>query len=63
MYCIEHEYNNRRRDEAYVNEVSDDAAEYLTDLLHELKQEKNPFKKLGIDFDVCVKLIFPIIVM
>lgn len=45
------EYNNRRRDEAYANEVLDDVADQLADLLHELKQEKDSFKKLGIDFE------------
>ncbi len=45
------EYNNRRRDEAYANEVLDDVAEQLASLLHELKQEKDSFKKMGIDFE------------
>ena len=45
------EYNNRRRDEAYANEVLDDVAEQLAALLQELKTEKNSFKKLGIDFE------------
>mgnify|MGYP000677670330 CR=1 FL=1 len=31
------EYNNRRRDEAYANEVLDDVAEQLAQLLSELK--------------------------
>ena len=31
------EYNNRRRDEAYANEVLDDVAEQLAQLLEELK--------------------------
>mgnify|MGYP006909822440 FL=1 len=30
------EYNNRRRDEAYANEVLDDVAEQLAQLLSEL---------------------------
>ena len=34
------EYNNRRRDEAYANEVLDDVAEQLAKLLEELKNEK-----------------------
>lgn len=45
------EYNNRRRDEAYANEVLDDVANQLTKLLEELKQEKNSFKKMGIDYE------------
>ncbi len=45
------EYNNRRRDEAYANEVLDDVAEQLAKLLEELKGEKESFKKMGIDFE------------
>lgn len=45
------EYNNRRRDEAFANEVLDDVAEQLAALLEELKQEKNSFNKLGIDYE------------
>ena len=45
------EYNNRRRDEAYANEVLDDVAEQLTQLLSELKAEKNSFKEMGIDYE------------
>ncbi len=41
------EYNNRRREEAYANEVLDDVAEKLAQLLEELKQEKDSFKKNG----------------
>ena len=44
-------YNNRRRDEAYANEVLDDVAEQLAKLLEELKQEKNSFKDMGIDYE------------
>ena len=36
------EYNNRRRDEAFANEVLDDVAEQLAKLLEELKKEKIP---------------------
>lgn len=45
------EYNNRRRDEAYANEVLDDVADQLAKLLKELKQEKNSFKKIGINYE------------
>ncbi len=45
------EYNNRRRDEAYANEVLDDVAEQLAKLLEELNGEKDSFKKMGIDFE------------
>lgn len=45
------EYNNRRRDEAYANEVLDDVAEQLAQLLEELKKQKNSFKAMGIDYE------------
>ena len=45
------EYNNRRRDEAYANEVLDDVAEQLAQLLEELKKGKNSFKTMGIDYE------------
>ena len=45
------EYNNRRRDEAFANEVLDDVADQLAKLLEELKIEKDSFKKMGIDFE------------
>nr|MCR5109319.1 type I restriction endonuclease subunit R [Ruminococcus sp.] len=45
------DYNNRRRDEAYANEVLDDVAEQLAKLLSELKAEKNSFMDMGIDFE------------
>ena len=44
-------YNNRRRDEAFANEVLDDIAEQLTQLLEDLKDEKNSFVGLGIDYE------------
>ncbi len=45
------EYNNRRRDEAYANEVLDDVADQLAKLLEALKQEKDSFKEMGIDYE------------
>ena len=45
------EYNNRRRDEAFANEVLDDVAEQLAKLLEELKLEKDSFKAMGIDYE------------
>ena len=45
------DYNNRRRDEAYANEVLDDIAEQLATLLQELKVEKDSFKSMGIDYE------------
>lgn len=45
------EYNNRRKDEVYANEVLDDVAEQLADLLAELKKEKDSFQKMGIDYE------------
>ena len=44
-------YNNRRRDEALANEILDDVAEQLAKLLEELKQEKDSFKEMGIDYE------------
>ena len=51
MRRVVDEYNNRRRDEAFANEVLDDVAEQLAKLLEELKQEKNSFKAMGIDYE------------
>ena len=45
------EYNSRRRDEVYANEVLDDVAEQLAQLLEELKKEKNSFQSMGIDYE------------
>lgn len=45
------EYNNRRRDEAYANEVLDDVAEQLAELLEALKNEKKSFESMGIDYE------------
>ena len=39
------EYNNRRRDEAFANEVLDDVAEQLAKLLEELS---SPSRKWGL---------------
>lgn len=40
-----------KRDEAFANEVLDDVVNQLADLIHELKQEKNSFEKMGIDYE------------
>ena len=45
------EYNNRRRDEAYANEVLDEVAEQLAQLLTDLKADKNSFADMGINFE------------
>jgi type I restriction enzyme R subunit len=45
------DYNNRRKDEKYANEVLDDVADQLAKLLEELKAEKHSFAGLGIDFE------------
>jgi len=45
------DYNNRRRDEAFANEVLDDVAEQLAQLLAELKNEKKSFLEMGIDYE------------
>lgn len=44
-------YNDRRKDEAYANEVLDDVAEQLAELLRKLREEKNSFEGMGIDFE------------
>lgn len=44
-------YNNRRKDEAFANEVLDDVAEQLAQLLDDLKKEKNSFIGMGIDYE------------
>ena len=48
------EYNNRRRDEAFANEVLDDVAEQLAKLLEELKNGKKDSLSRGhgeIDYE------------
>ena len=51
MKRIVDEYNNRRKDEAFANEVLDDVAEQLANLLEELKKEKDSFKDMGIGYE------------
>ena len=51
MQAVVDNYNDRRRDEAYANEVLDDVAEQLSKLLEQLKVEKNSFEGMGIDFE------------
>lgn len=51
MKRVVDEYNNRRKDEAFANEVLDDVAEQLANLLEELKKEKNSFMNMGIDYE------------
>lgn len=51
MHAVVDTYNNRRRDEAFANEVLDDVANQLADLLHELKNERNSFENMGIDYE------------
>ena len=51
MKAVVETYNNRRRDEAFANEVLDDVANQLADLIHELKAERNSFNSLGIDYE------------
>jgi type I restriction enzyme R subunit len=45
------DYNNRRKDEKYANEVLDDVAEQLAKLLEELKAEQKTHEAMGIDFE------------
>lgn len=51
MQAVVDSYNDRRKDEAYANEVLDDVAEQLSKLLEQLKAEKNSFEGMGIDFE------------
>ena len=51
MRAVVETYNNRRRDEAFANEVLDDVANQLAELIHELKAERNSFKNVGIDYE------------
>lgn len=44
-------YNDRSRAEAFANEVLDDVADQLADLLRKLKEEKRSFESLGINFE------------
>ena len=50
LQAVVDSYNDRRKDEAYANEVLDDVAEQLSQLLKQLKAEKNSFEGMGIDF-------------
>lgn len=51
MNKVVDDYNNRRRDEAHANDVLDDVAEQLTNLLTELKKEQKSFNEMGIDYE------------
>lgn len=51
MKAVVETYNNRSKDEAFANEVLDDVANQLADLIHELKTERNSFKDIGIDYE------------
>ena len=51
MKAVVETYNNRRKDEAFANEVLDDVANQLADLIQELKTERNSFKDIGIDYE------------
>lgn len=51
MKAVVETYNNRRKDEAFANEVLDDVANQLADLIHELKIERNSFNSIGIDYE------------
>ncbi|MCI9035796.1 MAG: type I restriction endonuclease subunit R [Lachnospiraceae bacterium] len=48
---IEELFDNRRKDEAFANEVLDDVANQLADLIQELKAERNSFQDIGIDYE------------
>lgn len=44
-------YNDRSSDLAFANEVLDDVAEQLAQLLQDLKEDKKSFEGMGIDFE------------
>ena len=51
MRSVVEAYNNRRKEEAYANEVLNEVANQLADLLHELKAERNSFQDMGINYE------------
>ncbi|CAI3469418.1 type I restriction endonuclease subunit R [Enterococcus cecorum] len=51
MNAIVDSYNDRRKDEVYAYQVLDNVAEELSQLLAKLKEEKNSFESMGIDFE------------
>ena len=51
MKAVVEAYNNRRKDEAFANEVLDDVANQLANLIQELKAERNSFQDIGIDYE------------
>ena len=51
MKAVVETYNNRRKDEAFANEVLDDVANQLADLIQELNAERNSFQDIGIDYE------------
>ena len=44
-------YNDRSADEKFAMNVLEDVADELTNLMRELEEDKESFKKLGIDFE------------
>lgn len=44
-------YNERKEDLTFASDVLEDLAEELTRLFHDLRDEKNSFSALGIDFE------------
>lgn len=51
MNAVVELYNARRKDKAFANEVLDDVAEQLTQLLEELGKDKLSFEELNISFE------------
>lgn len=51
MRAVVDTYNNRRKEEAFANEVLDEVANQLADLIQELKAERNSFNSIGIDYE------------
>lgn len=51
LQAIVDDYNNRLSDKDYIKSVLDDVSNQLIDLLAQLKDEKNSFDSLGIDYE------------
>ena len=51
MNAVVELYNSRRKDKAFANEVLDDIAEQLTQLLEDLEVDKQSFEEMNISFE------------
>lgn len=51
MKVVVETYNNRRKEETFADELLNDVANQMADLIHELKEERNSFQSIGIDYE------------